>query len=49
MTKSQGAKANESGKILEQQVTNALLIKGFTTIKHKDWIKLTSEQKKEES
>jgi hypothetical protein len=46
MTKSQGAKANESGKILEQQVTNALLIKGFTTIKHKDWIKLTSEQKK---
>lgn len=41
MAKSQGTKANESGKILEQQVTNALVLKGFEAIDYKTWIRLS--------
>lgn len=44
MTETQGAKANKSGKILEQQVTNALAIRGFETIEYKDWVLLEDEQ-----
>ena len=37
MPETQGGKANKSGKILEQQVTNALSF-GFQTIEYKTWL-----------
>ena len=46
MAKSQGAKANESGKILEQQVTNALVLRGFETIDYKMWMGLLSAEQR---
>ena len=41
MSETQGGKANKSGKILEQQVTNALSLHGFQTIEYKTWVALS--------
>ena len=41
MAETQGGKANKSGKILEQQVTNALSLHGFQTIEYKTWVALS--------
>ena len=41
MSETQGGKANKSGKILEQQVTNALSLHGFQTIEYKKWVNLS--------
>ena len=41
MSETQGGKANKSGKILEQQVTNALSLHGFQTIEYKTWVDLS--------
>ena len=39
-------RANKSGKILEQQVTNALSLYGFQTIEYKSWVALSMSDKR---
>ena len=45
MTDTQGGKANKSGKILEEFVTNTLASRGFRTISHKSWVSLPEQGK----
>ena len=45
MTDTQGGKANKSGKILEEFVTNTLTSRGFRTISHKSWLNLPEQGK----